>query len=81
MKLIIKINQKEIFNRFIIYLPTALIKSKLFWSFAFKNQKDSDNQIIIVKKVYKELKKYIREYGHFNLIEVKTKDVDVLIKI
>ncbi len=34
-----------------------------------------------IKPFYRYLKKYIKKYGHFTLVEVESEDVNVIIKI
>lgn len=56
-----------------ISIPNILIKSKLVLNSINKYAGvniDSD----IFRKMYKSLRSYIKENGHFNLVEVNSKD-------
>lgn len=77
---VINKNKNEKFKRFSISLPTALIKTKLFWKQVYKNEKTNKlteetkieykKTIKTCKKIYKEIRKYVKEKGHFVLLEV-----------
>jgi hypothetical protein len=69
MKLIV-VDKNSINNKGITFvLPTIFIKSKVFWKFVYK-EKDYQVSVNIFKKLYKQIKKYIRINGHFTLLEV-----------
>lgn len=82
MKIKILLENKK---RFTIFLPTSFIKSKLLYKYLY-NDKDKNEQAIIqtrqfVKKMYKEIKKYISNNGHFVFIEVYNSDCFIKIII
>lgn len=82
MKIVIKtLKRDQEFHRFILYLPTSLIKAKYIWKKLIKNEFIKSEQIIEVKKIYKELRKYVKANGHFNLIEVSDNKTYVLIRV
>lgn len=65
-----------------LVFPLALIKTKFIYRQIAKHQKNTfDHNLAhsVSKKAYKELRKYIKKYGHFNLIEVKEKNGDTVI--
>lgn len=65
MKIIIKENGKK----FSIRLPLFLIKSKTIQKAIAKNSNSQMREFIIVS--YKELKKFIKENGHFVFLDVR----------
>lgn len=74
MKIIIKADSKK----YSIKLPLFLIKSKIVQKAIVKY---SNNQIReFIKLTYKEIKKFIKENGHFVFISFKEKD-GMLVKI
>lgn len=68
MKIIIKENGKK----FSIRLPLFLIKSKTIQKAIAKNSNSQMRGFIIVS--YKELKKFIKENGHFVFLDVRESD-------
>jgi hypothetical protein len=54
-------------------LPLCLIKSKLVISSIIKNSK-MDIKKEVFTDVYQILKEYIKENGHFTIVEVEAKD-------
>lgn len=50
-------------------LPTSLIKRRIVWKRVLKN---SFVDIKKIKKIYPKIKKYIKENGHFSLVEVQS---------
>lgn len=88
MKIIISNNNER---KFYILLPSFLIKSKLISKCIYKkssnNTNNADNDLDIkyeqvhlyIKNIYKHLKKYIKENGHFTLIEIKNANNNIKI--
>ena len=66
-----------------LWLPTSLLKSK----FILKNIKkygriDIEPLMNLLPKINKNLKTYIKKYGHFTLVDVRSSDGDkVIIKV
>ena len=66
-----------------LWLPTSLLKSK----FILKNIKkyggiDIEPLMNLLPKINKTLKTYIKKYGHFTLVDVRSSDGDkVIIKV
>ena len=66
-----------------LWLPTSLLKSKFF----LKNIKkyggiDIEPLMNLLPKINKTLKTYIKKYGHFTLVDVRSSDGDkVIIKV
>lgn len=56
-----------------LIIPTSLIKSKILLN-EIKKHSGVDLDVTVFKKMYKSLKEYIKENGHFNLVEVNSKD-------
>lgn len=61
-------------------LPTALLKSKIirktfskYGNFGFVSFMD------LSPLFYKNLKKYVKQHGHFNLVEIESSDGDKVI--
>ena len=69
----IKVISKEEKVKINLVLPTSLIKSKIILN-KIKNYSKVDLDLNIFKNMYKVLKDYIKENGHFNLVEVITND-------
>lgn len=70
-------NKSEKFKKISILLPTSLIKTKMFWKQVYKNNTlDKDDveeyikSLVTYKKIYKQIKKYVKANGHFVLLEV-----------
>lgn len=75
MRIIIKENGKKVFN---LRLPLSLLKSKFITKAIAKkcngvhiNTKELSK---IAPNLYKEIRKYIKQHGHFNLVEIKSHD-------
>lgn len=65
-----------------LLLPTFLLKSKLVTKFISKYSDDSKIILDITPKIYKILKQYIRENGHFVLVDIISNEGDkVYIKV
>lgn len=83
MKLNIQFKNKN--SRIInLCLPNGLIKTRIFWNILFKkrDQKSEDNIKVknikwISKKIYKELKKFIKQNGHFTFLEIDTEQTTI----
>ena len=56
-----------------ISIPTVLIKSRLVLN-SINKYAGVDIDADIFRKMYKSLRSYIKENGHFNLVEVNSKD-------
>ena len=69
----IKVISKEEKVKINLVLPTSLIKSKIILN-KIKEYSGVDLDINTFKNMYKVLKDYIKENGHFNLVEVITND-------
>lgn len=75
MKLIIK---PDGFN-IKLWLPTSLLKSKFIIKRIIKHCGDDNEQLMnSLPIIYKSLKEYIRENGHFILIEIQSFDGDLV---
>ena len=67
---------------FAIHLPLDLIKSNFVWNqIASKTQDSNLPAAIPGKEIYRFLKSYIKENGHFTVVDVDTKDAKVKIVI
>ena len=83
MRIIIKENGKKAFN---LSLPLSLLKSKFITKYIAKKSNgvhiDTKELSKIVPSLYKEIKKYIKLHGHFNLVEIKSHDgSEVIIRL
>ena len=83
MRIIIKENGKKAFN---FRLPLSLLKSKFFTKYIAKKSNgvyiNTKELSKIVPSLYKEIRKYIKLHGHFNLVEIESKDSsEVIIKL
>ena len=81
MKIKVKPNEGKITFRF--WLPTSALKSKLISKQLSKYCKGTNIDFSnIMPVLYKSLKKYIKENGHFTLIDIVSSDGDkVIIKV
>ena len=79
MKLYIKSDK----FRLIMWLPTSVIKSKLLLKQIKKHAgKDNEELIDSIPLIYSALRTYVKEHGHFTLVDVKSSDGDkVVIKV
>lgn len=75
----ITILKKEQNKKIKIILPLFMLKSKFILN-AINENIDYSNNKVLFNDIYISLKKYIKKYGHFNLVEVKTSD-NVIVKI
>ena len=71
-----------------LWFPTSLLKSKFVVNYIIKlnniNKDGRTNIEPLIKSlpiIYKTLKKYIKEHGHFTLVDVSSGGNQVLIKI
>lgn len=80
MKVIVKEKSKTVFS---INLPLALLKSKFIVKFIAKKSNGVHMDIKELSKkiptLYKEIRKYIKHHGHFNLVELKSSNGDEII--
>lgn len=53
--------------KFKLFLPTSLLKSR----FIVKRITGSENDSLYIKNLYRTIKKYIKENGHFTLLELR----------
>lgn len=93
MKIIIKKKKNnEKIRKFILIIPTFLIKSKFVMKLAMKSEHNVNNHDIkeidylneyhnLFKNLYKEIKKYIKTNGHFTLFEVFNNELHIKIII
>ena len=73
----IKIHDGESGKRFSLILPTCAIK----WRFIWRLNKN-ENLYPVIKSSYKAIRTYIKEHGHFTLVDIDCHDGDkVEIKI
>ena len=79
MKLKIRKNKYAL----IFYLPLSFIKSKLLFKLVMNKIDSKDIEISrdILLQLYKEIKKYTKENGHFKIVEVKHEGCEIDIKI
>ena len=66
------VNKKDKVNIRLSF-PSSILKTKLVTKNIFKNSKENIDKETI-SKMYKILKEYIKENGHFTLVEVVSKD-------
>ena len=73
----IKVYSPEEKVRINLLLPNSLIKSKLVWD-SIKKYGNIEFDRKVMKKVYKVLKDYIKENGHFVLVHVVSSNGDIV---
>lgn len=73
MKLRIKSENKNIR----LYLPNSFLKSKFILKKLLK-EKYNDSLHITIKDCYKTLKQYVKQNGHFELVNIVTSDGDIV---
>ena len=67
---------------FSIHLPLSILKMNFVWNqIASKTQDANLPSTIPGKEIYRFLKSYIKENGHFTPVDVDTKDAQVKIVI
>ena len=66
-----------------LWLPTALLKSKLILNTIKKNSgTDIEPLINSSPIIFKSLKAYIKKHGHFTLVDIRSSDGEkVIIKV
>ena len=71
-----------------LWFPTSFLKSKFILNYIIKLNNINENCRIDIEPlikslpiIYKTLKKYIKEHGHFTLVDVSSEDSQVIIKI
>lgn len=67
----ISIHDGESGKGFFLILPTRAIKWRFIWQYS-KNAE----LYPVIKKSYKAIREYIKEHGHFTLMEVNSADGD-----
>ena len=73
MKIIIKTTP----HKFSFYLPNGFIKSTILLK-----SLDLDGEAKkLIKSCYPHIKKFIKANGHFNLVEIDSKDAKVIIRV
>ena len=84
MKIIIKESAEKRGIR--LHLPLAFIKTRMFSKYLAKQNDDEDfdpeewkRYRENIKQAYKALKCYIKEKGHFDLVDVHSKDGEIVI--
>lgn len=80
MKIYVKSNDGYKIN---LWFPTSLFATKWMLKYA-KKYVESDIELLIdsLPAIYKTLKKYIKKYGHFTLVDLISSDGDkVIIKV
>lgn len=68
-----------------LLLPNAIIKTNLFWKQVYKSKSlemgiDYKNNKIY-KHIYKQIKKYTKQNGHFVFMEIVSSNYSIIIKI
>ena len=74
----IKIKTDDV--KFTLILPLAAIKTKLFWT-AISNEDtnfDKKEMWLLSRKLYKVLKQCRKSYGKITLVDIKTKDGELV---
>ena len=70
-----------------LIFPTAALRSRWLWQIAFKYTESRQKQTVmnyqnLITDSIDSLEEYVRNYGHFNLVEVEEKDgTKVIIRI
>lgn len=85
MKIIVR--SRELAIPIKLSLPTSLLKWNVIWKFIIRNtDPDEREELIQYRQIVSEclevLRQYVRENGHFNLVEVENEDGDyVLVRL
>ena len=63
-----------------VYLPNGLIKTRVFWHLILKNTNKNSKEKVktlrkIIYKMYKSVKKYTTQCGHFTIVEIEAEDI------
>lgn len=72
-----KITVKQNKVKFSLYFPLFFLKSAAFTNLITKNEEIQ----ISFKPYYRILKKYIKENGHFDIIEIESKEAKITIRV
>lgn len=72
-----KITVKQNKVKFNLYFPLFFLKSAAFTNLITKNEEIQ----ISFKPYYRILKKYIKENGHFDIIEIESKEAKITIRV
>ena len=72
-----KITVKQNKVKFSLYFPLFFLKSAEFTNLITKNEEIQ----ISFKPYYRILKKYIKENGHFDIIEIESKEAKITIRV
>lgn len=75
----IKISSKENNYKLVFFLPTSLIKTRLFWNLL--NNDCIHGSYYLARLSYRSLKKYIKANGHFTLIDIQSNNNIIEIKV
>lgn len=69
----IKIYDAESKKNMIFFFPTSAVKSRFLWRLAGS---EYEKYRLLSKKMYKNLKAYIKENGHFDFVDIDSNDGD-----
>lgn len=72
MKITIQFNETK---RITLFFPTRLIRSRLVWKMILQHTEETNHlQSIytVMRPLYRYLKDYVKQNGHFTLVEAKT---------
>jgi hypothetical protein len=72
-----KITVKQNKVKFSLYFPLFFLKSAAFNNLITKNKKFQ----ISFNPYYRILKKYVKENGHFDIIEIESKEEKITIRV
>ena len=72
-----KITVKQNKVKFNLYFPLFFLKSAAFTNLITKNEEIQ----ISFKPYYRVLKKYVKENGHFDIIEIESKEAKITIRV
>ena len=65
-----------------LWLPTSFLKRKFMMKFITQNADISEQINALLPRFYNELKKFIKQNGHFTLVDITSADGEkVMIKI
>ena len=65
-----------------LWLPTSFLKRKFMMKFIIKNSNFSEQINALLPRFYDELKKFIKQNGHFILVDITSADGEnIMIKI
>lgn len=72
-----KITVKQNKVKFSLYFPLFFLKSAAFNNLITKNEKIQ----ISFNSYYRIFKKYVKENGHFDIIEIESKEAKITIRV